>query len=313
VGLNPLERSPLVGFRLARDASGDPVPEALLRPVDLNRAPAGRIPASDEVYAAYAEQFDYRPGALNATEPQTLETTNDWVKQRVTIDTGYGERMDVFLFVPTRFSPPFAALVYFPPYQPFQLSSATITPGHPEAGPLDYVVKSGRAVVQPIYQRTYERFSPLPVDNPVEWQRLWVDWRLDIGRTIDYLETRADIDARRVGYAGVSFGAIYPLHVLALEPRFRAALLLSSGLAFDLGYPPSLDPVHYAARITIPVLMINGRFDYLLGPESQERIFDLLPEGNKDRQLIDSGHLMPRADLLRLTLPWLDEHFGSVR
>ena len=85
------------------------------------------------------------------------------------------------------------------------------------------------------------------------------------------------------------------------------------GMEFDLGYPPSLDPVHYASRITIPVLMINGRFDYLLGPESQERVFDLLPGGNKDRELIDSGHLMPRADLLRLILPWLDEQFGSVR
>ena len=79
------------------------MPDTLLAPIDLAVALAERKAASDEVYAAYAEQFSYRRGALNASEPETLETTDDWIKQRVTVDTGYGERMDIFLFVPRRF------------------------------------------------------------------------------------------------------------------------------------------------------------------------------------------------------------------
>jgi serine/threonine protein kinase/formylglycine-generating enzyme required for sulfatase activity len=313
----PLERSPLVGFRLARNASAAAVPDALLAPLDLAVALTGRKPASDDVYAAYAEQFSYQPGALNATEPETLETTDDWIRQRVTVDTGYGERMDIVLFVPRRFQPPYAALVYFPPFDAmtFKASSSTITPGHPVGGPLDFVVKSGRVVVQPIYQGTYERFrAPLPFGNPLELQRRWVDWRWDMGRTLDYLETRADVDAKRIGYVGVSFGATFPLHLPAVERRFRAALFISGGL-FYLQLPAPLEPVTYAARITMPVLMINGRFDYLNTPESQARLFDLLgtPAADKRRALVDSGHLMPRAEILRESLGWLDEQFGAVR
>ena len=70
-------------------------------------------PVSDEVFAAYASQFEYRRGDLNATQPVTMATTDDWIKQRVTIDTGYGgERMDVILFIPTRFEPPFQPVIY---------------------------------------------------------------------------------------------------------------------------------------------------------------------------------------------------------
>lgn len=312
-----LERSPLIGFRLARNASREAVPEALRAPIDLSAARTERIPVSDDVYAAYTEQFTYRPGALDATAPQTLETTDDWTKQRVTIATGYGERMDLILFVPKRFRPPYAALVYFPSIDAmlFKSSSATIVPGHPSAGPLDFVVKSGRVLVQPIYQGTYERMiAPIAFDNPREMQRRWQDWRWDIGRTLDYLETRADVDSTRIGYVGVSFGATFPLHLLALERRFRAALMISGGI-FSRPLPPPLEPVNYAARITLPVLMINGRYDYLETPDLQSALFDAFatPLDEKRRVLVDSGHLMARAALLHESLPWLDEHFGSTQ
>ena len=126
-------------------------------------------------------------------------------------------------------------------------------------------------VVQPIYQGMYERFrAPLRFGNPLELQRRWVDWRWDIGRSLDYLETREDVDAKRIGYVGVSFGAIFPLHLPALERRFRAALFIAGGL-FYLQLPAPIEPATYAARITMPVLMIDGRFDYLNTLESQAR------------------------------------------
>jgi predicted esterase len=294
------------------------VPAALLGSLDLTPAAVtvNRVPASDDVYAAYARQFAYRPGELNAAGPVTVETTDDWVTQRVTVDTGYGERMDIVLFVPTRLPPPYQALVYFPPLDAvaFRLSSDGLQPGNP-AAPLDFIVKSGRVFVHPIYQGTYERFSaPLQGADERAMQRRWADWRSDLGRTLDYLETRADIDAGRIGYVGVSFGAIAPLHLLALESRFRAVVLLAGGLPF-MQVPPSIDPVHYAARITIPVLLMNGRFDYIVPAEMQSALFDLLgtPAANKRRVVVDAGHIVPRSDTLRESLGWLDEHLGPVR
>jgi dienelactone hydrolase len=127
--------------------------------------------------------------------------------------------------------------------------------------PLDYIVTGGRMLVQPIYQGSYERWRE-------PWRRSdvrpWIERRSDLGRTIDYLESRADVDASRLAYVGVSFGTSSALPLLALEARFKAAVLLSGGL---LNAVPAIDPVNYAPRITVPVLMVNGRYDYGFPPK----------------------------------------------
>jgi eukaryotic-like serine/threonine-protein kinase len=314
-----LERSPLVGFRLIKDA-GTGVPPTLSQAIDLERPKfSSRPPASDETYAAYIEQFAYRAGELNATEPVVVETTDDWTVQRVTVDTGYDERMDIVLFVPTTARPPYQAFVYFPGYDAFVLpaSSAALQPGPRPGAQLDFVVKSGRVLVQPIYQGSYERLHErISFADTRLVQRRWVDWRWDMGRTLDYLATRADIDSERIGYVGLSFGASYSLHLLALEPRFRAALLLAGGVGDTfVKLPPPLDPVHYAPRVEIPTLMINGRYDYVNLIESANALFELLgtPARSKRQVLVESGHIVPRNDILRESLGWLDEQFGATR
>ena len=194
------------------------------------------------------------------------------------------------------------------------LTSGGLQPGNP-AAPLDFIVKSGRILVHPIYQGTYERFKgPFDSTDGLTAQRRWVEWRWDIGRVLDYLETRADVDAQRIGYVGVSFGASFPVHVLALERRFKAAVLIGGGLLPEMS-PPSADPIHYVPRITMPVLMINGRFDYVFPLDAQAAFFDRLgtPAQDKRRVIVEAGHVVSRSDVLRESLGWLDEHLGSVR
>ncbi len=51
-------------------------------------------------------------------------------------------------------------------------------------------------------------------------------WRIwDVMRTIDYIETRRDLDAGRVGCMGISGGGTTTLFAAALEPRLRAAMV----------------------------------------------------------------------------------------
>jgi dienelactone hydrolase len=51
----------------------------------------------------------------------------------------------------------------------------------------------------------------------------------EIRRTIDYLETRPDIDASRVAFYGISLGAQMGPMFLAIEPRFKTGVLFSGG------------------------------------------------------------------------------------
>jgi formylglycine-generating enzyme required for sulfatase activity/dienelactone hydrolase len=311
-----IERSELNGFRLMRAVGS----AATLsnEGIDLSRPRrTATVPVSDEVFAGFADRFAYRRGDLNATEPVTLEEADDWIKQRVTIDAGYnGERLDVLLFIPRNYAPPYQPLLYFPGIDAVFLrqSSESIQPGF-AAVPLDFLVRSGRAFVQPIYQGTYERFrAPWNAADQVRNEREWVERRWDLGRALDYLETRADIDATRVGYVGVSFGASTALPIVAVEPRLSTALLLSGGMPHQGQAPtPFVDPIHYTPRITIPALMVNGRFDYIFPLESQQLLFDTLgaPEADKRYALFDYGHgSPPRAELLRETLSWLDRYLG---
>ena len=51
-------------------------------------------------------------------------------------------------------------------------------------------------------------------------------WRVwDVMRTIDWIETRKELDARRVGCMGISGGGTVTTFSAALEPRIRAAMI----------------------------------------------------------------------------------------
>jgi len=53
-----------------------------------------------------------------------------------------------------------------------------------------------------------------------------IGWRVyDVMRAIDWVETRKELDARRVGLMGISGGGTCTVFASALEPRIRAALV----------------------------------------------------------------------------------------
>ena len=54
--------------------------------------------------------------------------------------------------------------------------------------------------------------------------------------------------------------------VLALEPRFKAAVFVSGGLSPGQA-PPEVDPFTFAPRVSVPVLMVNGDSDYIFEVE----------------------------------------------
>jgi dipeptidyl aminopeptidase/acylaminoacyl peptidase len=54
-----------------------------------------------------------------------------------------------------------------------------------------------------------------------------------VGAAIDYLETRPDIDAERIGVMGLSLGGYYAPRAAAFEPRIKACLCW--GAVWDFG------------------------------------------------------------------------------
>jgi eukaryotic-like serine/threonine-protein kinase len=311
----PIDRSPTNGFRCAM--YGDPhVPEQLTSPVELRVVDYRTAPAvSDEVFRLFKQRFSYDRTPLNARVEATDQSHPDWNTEKVTFDAGYnGERVIVYLTLPKHGTTPYQVVLAFPGLGPFQ-NRGGIVPYDTN----DFIVKSGRAVVQPVFKGSYERWDGLMGLVGQEYQRTFrervVQWYQDLGRTLDYLSTRPEFDSAHVAFTGLSFGASIPLPLLAVEPRVKTAVLMSAGFS-ELRLPPEADPINYVSRITIPLVMICGRYDYVLPLETAQRpLFERFGTRPADKRhaILEAGHTpLPRSDLVRETLEWLDRYLGPV-
>jgi dienelactone hydrolase len=269
-------------------------------------------PVSDAVFQAYKGLYAYDRGDLNARIDET-ETTEDWTHQKVSFNAAYGgERMSAHLYLPKNAAPPYSVVIYFPG------SGAMGADRFSLSGYADFIPKSGRALLAPIFKSTFERRDELKSDYP-ETTALWrdhmIEWSKDLGRSLDYLETRKDIDHDRVAYLGLSWGSALAPILVAVEGRFKAGILESGGLEFQRALPEA-DQINFVTRVKIPMLMLNGRYDHFFPlEESQKPLFRLLgtPEKDKKHVVYDTGHAPPRKDFIRETLDWLDRYLGPVK
>ncbi len=222
--------------------------------------------------------------------------------------------MAAYLFLPKHTAPPFQTVVFFPSARVnFERSSATLG----DLNFVDYVIKSGRAVLYPIYQSLYERRSNAPtLPGPTRARETIVEWSKDLSRSINYLETRRDIDGKRLGYLGVSQGAAEGVVLTAIESRLKAIVFLDGGFFQDEKLA-GMDQLDFAPRVKRPVLMVNGRYDATFPLETaQLPMFRMLGTSAADKRhvILDTAHdiSMRHADLVREVLAWYDKYLGRV-
>ncbi|HET7746006.1 MAG TPA: prolyl oligopeptidase family serine peptidase, partial [Vicinamibacteria bacterium] len=182
---------------------------------------------------------------------------------------------------------------------------------------VDFLLKGRRAVLYPVVKGTHERGVPPGIQRGTkEHASLRVRQVQDVRRAVDYLESRPDIDGERIAFSGFSWGGGMANLVLAVEPRFKAGIVQAGGLEARARPPrPEVDYLHYAPRVRVPVLMVHGRYDLAIPLESEARpMFDLLatPAAHKRLLVVESDHFLPRAELVREVLRWLDTHLGPV-
>ena len=185
----------------------------------------------------------------------------------------------------------------------------------------DYVVVSGRAVLYPIYAGTYERNTGQTSGWPQK-TRAYEEWMVkvsnDARRAVDYMQSRPDIRTDDIAYVATSWGAAVGTRTLALEPRFKTAVLLDGGFPQESKVLPELDALNYVTRVTLPVLMINGNSDLIFPLElGQKPYLHLLgtPPEHKRHVVLTGGHYIigqQRSQVVREVLDWLDRYLGPV-
>ena len=320
----PMAREPMNGFRLARSQDGTAVRDRAERPlpVTVTRDVLSEERVPGDVIRAYQVAFSYDATPLNA-RVEASEPARGWTRERISFDAAYGdERMVVYLFLPESALAPYKTVVYWPGSNALGQNSID---DYPE-GYIDFVIKSGRAVAFPVLDGTFERGDrqPQPDSATTAHRERTVRRIKDFRRTIDYLETRSDLDTSTLAYSGLSWGGWNAPTILAVEPRLRSAVLYVayimqlSGGAWSSSRPnarmlPEVDPVTYLPEVEVPVLMLNGEFDNMAPLETSVRpFFELLgtPPLQKRHVVAKGDHFVPRVVLIRETLDWLDEYQG---
>ena len=187
----PFERAPGYGFRLAKYIR--PLPPAVAAPVPIEAL--GRTPESRNRSATTSSRCieGSTPTTARRSTPSSRrpKRRRSGVKHTVAFDAAYGgERMRAHLFLPRNGSPPYQTVVFFPAADAFR---PAIEPRH--------VASSGWTSSSGAGERSSTRCTRGPTSGdvrdemgPFAERELRIAWSRDLGRAIDYLETRSDID-----------------------------------------------------------------------------------------------------------------------
>jgi hypothetical protein len=267
---------------------------------------------SDEIFELFKQRWDYEKRPLH---PVILEERKEdaYIKQLVQFDVPYEDLpLKLIIWIPLNTKPPYQTVVSWRGVgmrmaSEFNFDSLGIWAE-------EHYLKSGRAVILPIYYSTYGRGlkfgSPMFKFDPHDTYCV-----IDAQLTCDYIFQNDSLDNDRIAFSGFSWGALRSPFVLAMEKRFKVAIAMLAGLKRWRNDEPWHYMLHYLPRVNTPMLLLGGRYDAEYPFESQKAFIDFL--GTPDDQIrwvsYDTGHYLPWSEAINESLAFLDKYFGEVR
>jgi 2,6-dihydroxypseudooxynicotine hydrolase len=164
------------------------------------------------------------------------------------------------------------------------------------------------------------------------------DYEVPVAAVLDYIETRRDLDASRIGMWGVSLGGYYAPRAAAFDKRIKACVALGGpfdwGAAWD-GLPEltreafrvrsqcktqdearknaaTLSLAGVAQRIVCPIFIVNGRLDRIVPAKDAERLAREV-KGPVELMMIEDGNHIANNRAYRwrsATADWMKEQLG---
>jgi uncharacterized protein len=222
----------------------------------------------------------YRTAHAAALEPkqEVVKEADDHTQYRVEFNGIKNDRVPAYLYVPKRKGK-----------ETEPLPAILLQYGIGGNKKTDYIVAIGKQFVS-------KGFVVLTIDAPGVGERRSKDKKApnaivgmlaggdhalhycgDYSRAVDYLLTRPEVDKKRIGYIGISWGAITGITYVAYDERIKAVAALVGGGNFVGEFTPkaaekaaregskSSDPVYHVCHIAPrPLLFINVTKDQLI-------------------------------------------------
>ncbi|HMG93832.1 MAG TPA: SUMF1/EgtB/PvdO family nonheme iron enzyme [Chryseolinea sp.] len=320
------DRSETNGFRCVRYADGKPMPNVVYRLTDVlgyELTPPTLVdPVPDDVFKIYKSLFDYDQTEIKSKLVTRDEKNTAWIYEKVVYKAPYNdEEIIAHMFLPRNAQPPYQTIIYGPGSASFlQTSSDELEKYYEYPIFLEYIVRSGRAVMFPVCKGTFERRSDAKGyvlhlgSDTHEYTEFMTQVIKDYRRSLDYLQSRSDIDPNNIAFYGMSWGPFIGVILSGVDARIKTNVFVAGGLRPQ--GRPEVNGVNFVGHITIPTLMLNGKYDSVLPLDSYIRpMYESISTPKKDKKLVlfETDHIPPQDGMVRETLAWFDKYMGKVK
>ncbi len=132
----------------------------------------------------------------------------------------------------------------------------------------------------------------------------------DLRRAVDFIETRPELDSKRIGYYGISLGGIIGTVFCGVEERIKVPVVALAGGQLNLLYKQDgisddaknflsiIEPLNFVTNISPrPFLMLNAKNDEIVPPMMSKLLFK---KANEPKEIIwyDAKHRNAPLDII---------------
>ena len=284
---------------------------------------------STGAYDARARLFDYDAKPPLNVHDKVIEETGDAVIHDISYSSPKGGPVAAYLVVP-KGTGPFAAVLFG------HWGNGTRAEFIPEA---KLYARAGAVSLIPDYpwdRREPWRKTPDHFDKPEKDREAYVQAVVDLRRGIDVLLARPEVDAKRLGYVGHSYGAQWGSILSAIDKRIKATILMAGvaetadiflrnddpGIVEARKAQPAgqlekyvaslgeLDAIHFVGHAApVPLLLQFARYEQYFNKISETHYAEAASDPKKVLSY-DAGHDLNDPCALQDRFDWLAEQIG---
>lgn len=278
-----------------------------------------RPPPSNEVEALRLSFYAYDRSLPLRAQVEPLDESASWKRCALAYDSIHDQRVTAIVALPKRFAARYPAVLL-----------VHGSGGNRDTSYIQWVsallVKYGYATLSIDTQYHGLRARPgrsgeIHMPDSYTMRDAWVQSVVDLRRAVDYLDSRPDIDASRIGVVGFSQGAMLGAVLGGVEARVSAFCLAVPGAGFvDIvrhisRYPVLMahwpisttpdvmrrvadianvtDPIHFVGRIAPrPLLIIIAKDDEIIPPEASTALIRAAHARPEQVKRWVSGHVL---------------------
>ncbi len=270
--------------------------------------------ASPEVFAAVSQFYDYDRSVPLQTRSLGKEDFPTYTREKISLAGAAGSRATAFLGIPKNGTAPYPVVLlldgvggskerWFHDATDMWPRGASLT---------EALFASGFAVLAMDARHHGERFIPggyrpafsaRPADRTMIQENI-----LEDRRAMDFLTTRPEIDANRIGVLGLSMGGIQSFALAAMDARIKVVVAgLTPIIPMKETMAIPIAPQTFAgANKSTPILMFMGRSDGFYSVSDAEQLFELIPSPQKELRFHDGGH-QPPPDYGMVSTEWFNK------